>query len=98
MLVKAKHVGTMQVNSRKSSREAKLEQAAFRSPALGAAGTPASATCRAPDDSSTASFMKAFYGRRSNGADSALALRAAMVELRERNPRPYYWAPFILVG
>ncbi|HKF24050.1 MAG TPA: CHAT domain-containing tetratricopeptide repeat protein [Candidatus Angelobacter sp.] len=50
------------------------------------------------NDSSTAYFMKAFYSRLFNRSDRALALREAMVELKERNPHPYYWAPFILVG
>jgi CHAT domain-containing protein/tetratricopeptide (TPR) repeat protein len=50
------------------------------------------------NDSSTAYFMKAFYTRLFNRADHALALRQAMVELKDRNPHPYYWAPFILVG
>jgi CHAT domain-containing protein len=50
------------------------------------------------NDSSTADFMKAFYRRLFNRPDRALALREAMVELRQRYPHPYYWAPFILVG
>jgi CHAT domain-containing protein/tetratricopeptide (TPR) repeat protein len=50
------------------------------------------------NDTATAHFMKAFYTRLFNGADHALALSEAMVEVRERNPHPYYWAPFILVG
>lgn len=50
------------------------------------------------NDSSTAYFMKAFYTRLFSRSDHALALRQAMVELKERNPHPYYWAPFILVG
>jgi CHAT domain-containing protein len=50
------------------------------------------------NDSSTAYFMKAFYSRLFSPSDPALALRQAMVELKERLPHPYYWAPFILVG
>lgn len=50
------------------------------------------------NDSSTAQFMKAFYGRLYNHAERALALREAMQELRDRYPHPYYWAPFVLVG
>jgi len=50
------------------------------------------------NDSSTAHFMKGFYSRLFNRSDHALALREAMAELRDRNPHPYYWAPFILVG
>jgi CHAT domain-containing protein len=50
------------------------------------------------NDSSTADFMKAFYSRLFNHPDRALALREAMVEIRQRYPHPYYWAPFILVA
>jgi CHAT domain-containing protein len=25
-------------------------------------------------------------------------LKGAMLELRERHPHPYYWAPFLLMG
>jgi len=50
------------------------------------------------NDSSTADFMKAFYTRLFNRPDRALALREAMVEVRQKYPHPYYWAPFILVG
>jgi CHAT domain-containing protein/tetratricopeptide (TPR) repeat protein len=50
------------------------------------------------NDSSTADFMKAFYSRLFNRPDRGLALREAMVEVRQRYPHPYYWAPFVLVG
>src|SRR5262249_1090806 len=50
------------------------------------------------NDSSTADFMKAFYSRLFNHPDRALALQEAMVEVRQRYPHPYYWAPFILVA
>lgn len=50
------------------------------------------------NDRSTADFMKAFYTRLFKRPDRALALREAMVEVRQRYPHPYYWAPFILVG
>jgi len=50
------------------------------------------------NDSTTAEFMKAFYGRCFNHMDAASALQGAMQELRERHPHPYYWAPFSLVG
>ncbi len=50
------------------------------------------------NDSSTAEFMKAFYSRLFARPDRALALQEAMVEVRQRYPHPYYWAPFILVG
>lgn len=50
------------------------------------------------NDSSTAQFMKSFYGHNDNRPNRALALRDAMQELRQRYPHPYYWAPFVLVG
>ena len=50
------------------------------------------------NDSTTAEFMKAFYGRCFSHMDAAAALQGAMQELRERYPHPYYWAPFSLVG
>ncbi len=49
-------------------------------------------------DRSTAEFMTAFYGELLQGRNKAEALRAAMLQLREQYPHPYYWAPFILVG
>jgi CHAT domain-containing protein len=50
------------------------------------------------DDSSTAAFMKEFYGRLQNGWSKARAVQAGMRELRERYPHTFYWAPFILIG
>jgi CHAT domain-containing protein len=42
--------------------------------------------------------MKAFYRLLHGGETKAAALRLAMLELRQRYPHPYQWAPFILVG
>jgi CHAT domain-containing protein len=49
-------------------------------------------------DQSTADFMAIFYRRFQAGAGKATALRDAMIELRERYPHPYHWAPFTLIG
>lgn len=49
-------------------------------------------------DSSTAMFMRCFYGNFFTGLDRASALRRAMLDVKERLPHPYYWAPFVLVG
>jgi len=49
-------------------------------------------------DKSTAEFMKSFYCGFRERADKALALQASMIELRERYPHPYFWAPFALIG
>jgi len=49
-------------------------------------------------DASTRDFMIAFYSRLVQGMSKPLALQAAMAELRESHPHPYYWAPFALIG
>ncbi|MEY2412865.1 MAG: hypothetical protein QOD84_1471 [Acidobacteriaceae bacterium] len=49
-------------------------------------------------DSSTRDFMISFYTRLQTGVSKAQALQGAMIELRERYPHPYYWAPFTLIG
>ncbi|HKV05037.1 MAG TPA: CHAT domain-containing tetratricopeptide repeat protein [Candidatus Acidoferrales bacterium] len=49
-------------------------------------------------DRSTADFMTGFYRRIGTGEGKASAVRGAMLELRERYPHPYYWAPFTLIG
>ena len=49
-------------------------------------------------DQSAADFMVGFYRRFHGGESKAGALRGAMMELRERYPHPYHWAPFTLIG
>lgn len=49
-------------------------------------------------DSSTKEFMVAFYTHLQQGLSKPRALQAAMLELREHYPHPYYWAPFLLIG
>jgi CHAT domain-containing protein len=49
-------------------------------------------------DRSTAELMQEFYSRYIASGDMAGSLRAAMRILREQNPHPYFWAPFVLVG
>jgi CHAT domain-containing protein len=49
-------------------------------------------------DTSTKEFMVAFYNGWQRGLSKCMALKAAMLELRERYPHPYYWAPFSLIG
>ncbi|GAC1428156.1 MAG: CHAT domain-containing protein [Terriglobales bacterium] len=49
-------------------------------------------------DTSTKDFMIAFYARLQTGVSKAQALQGAMIELRERYPHPYFWAPFTLIG
>jgi CHAT domain-containing protein len=49
-------------------------------------------------DASTKEFMVAFYSSCQRGMSKSMALKAGMLELRERYPHPYYWAPFLLIG
>lgn len=49
-------------------------------------------------DETTAALMEDWYGRMGGGMGRAAALRAAQLELKERHPHPYYWAPFLLIG
>lgn len=49
-------------------------------------------------DRTTAEFMTAFYRQWQQGKPKPSAVQAAMIELRERHPHPYYWAPFALTG
>jgi CHAT domain-containing protein len=49
-------------------------------------------------DASTKEFMVAFYRGWRRGLSKSMALKAAMRELRESYPHPYYWAPFLLIG
>jgi CHAT domain-containing protein len=49
-------------------------------------------------DESTSALMQAFYRKYIETAHMAGALQFAMKQLREQNPHPYFWAPFVLVG
>jgi CHAT domain-containing protein/tetratricopeptide (TPR) repeat protein len=49
-------------------------------------------------DRSTAELMQAFYKGYIETGSMAVSLQAAMKQLREENPHPYFWAPFVLVG
>ena len=49
-------------------------------------------------DQSTAKFMQHFYREFIRTGQMASALQHAMQELRQQNPHPYFWAPFVLVG
>lgn len=49
-------------------------------------------------DETTADLMGDWYGRLRRGEGRTAALRAAQLELKERHPHPYYWAPFVLIG
>jgi len=49
-------------------------------------------------DRSTSELMEEFYKGYIASGDMAGSLQGAMRKLREQNPHPYFWAPFVLVG
>ena len=49
-------------------------------------------------DRSTSELMQEFYRHYSATQDPAASLRQAMLTLREKNPHPYFWAPFVVSG
>jgi CHAT domain-containing protein len=49
-------------------------------------------------DRSTAELMQAFYKAYIESGDMASSLQSAMKQIRQQNPHPYFWAPFVLVG
>jgi CHAT domain-containing protein len=49
-------------------------------------------------DLSTAELMQTFYKGYMESGDMAASLQSAMKHLRQQNPHPYFWAPFVLVG
>jgi CHAT domain-containing protein len=49
-------------------------------------------------DQSTSQLMQLFYREYMRTGDMPDALRHAMQALRQQNPHPYFWAPFVLVG
>ena len=50
------------------------------------------------NDSSTSTFMRIFYESWLGGRSKAEAVREAARQVREKEPHPYFWAPFYLVG
>jgi CHAT domain-containing protein len=42
--------------------------------------------------------MQSFYKGYMETGNMALSLQSAMKQLRQKNPHPYFWAPFVLVG
>ncbi len=49
-------------------------------------------------DESTKQFMLNFYRSLQNAESKAIAMREAMLAVREDWAHPYYWAPFLLIG
>ena len=54
------------------------------------------------DDARSDEFMRTFHShwnsRASDGITKGQALRFAQRHMRDRNPHPAFWAPFVLVG
>jgi len=49
-------------------------------------------------DRSAADLMQTFYRGYVRTGDATASLQTAMQRLREENPHPYFWAPFLLTG
>ena len=49
-------------------------------------------------DDSTAELMETLYTEYLSTNNMARALQSSMQALRQENPHPYFWAPFVLVG
>ena len=47
---------------------------------------------------SSKDFLATFYRNVRGGQSKPSALQKAMIEMRDKQPQPYYWAPFFLVG
>jgi tetratricopeptide (TPR) repeat protein len=65
---------------------------------LGAGAATLAVSLWLVQDETTADLMGDWYERLRAGEQPATALRAAQLELKERHPHPYYWAPFVLIG
>jgi CHAT domain-containing protein len=50
------------------------------------------------NDQATMALMLRFYQEWKPNTPKSMALRRAMQAVREENPNPFYWAPFLLVG
>ncbi|HZI03925.1 MAG TPA: CHAT domain-containing protein, partial [Archangium sp.] len=50
------------------------------------------------DDETARELMEGYYRNLLAGQGRAAALREAMKALREKQPHPYHWAPFIAIG
>ncbi|GAC1446494.1 MAG: CHAT domain-containing protein [Pyrinomonadaceae bacterium] len=52
----------------------------------------------AVDDDATAELMIEFYARLRAGESPSKALRAVQLDMLKRQPHPFFWSPFIVVG
>jgi CHAT domain-containing protein/tetratricopeptide (TPR) repeat protein len=65
---------------------------------LGAGATTLVASLWLVQDETTAELMENWYELLSEGVGRATALRHAQLELKDKYPHPYHWAPFVLIG
>lgn len=49
-------------------------------------------------DETTAHLMRRWYEMLGGGMEPAAALRAAQLEIKDIEPHPFLWAPFVLIG
>jgi CHAT domain-containing protein/predicted negative regulator of RcsB-dependent stress response len=52
----------------------------------------------AVNDPATTELMKGFYKLLREGRRPRAALREAALRLKQQQPHPYYWAPFVMIG
>jgi CHAT domain-containing protein len=52
----------------------------------------------AVNDPATTELMKGFYKLLREGRRPRAALREATLRLKQQQPHPYYWAPFVMIG
>ena len=50
------------------------------------------------DDEATNQMMVDFYQETKNGGSLSASLRSAQLKMLKRNPHPFFWSPFVLVG
>lgn len=65
---------------------------------LGAGATTLAVSLWLVQDDTTAELMGGWYKRLRDGDSRAAALRDVQLEIKEKYPHPYFWAPFILIG
>jgi CHAT domain-containing protein len=65
---------------------------------LGAGCSAVVASLWTVNDESTALLMERFYRTLRQGVAPAVALREAMLEIRQQYDHPYFWAPFLVTG
>lgn len=56
------------------------------------------ATLWSVDDKFTTELMSQFYRELKTGAPRASALQRAQLAVMKHEKRPYFWAPYVLVG